>query len=228
MDTFRPFSLFGTDASVSGCVVSMSTQETEGIPHPPFIKLLAIATALDVNILPLTWRPDLEVLGEGATGRVNQSHLNTEVSLAFKRFSRANTITNIPSCDMRSLQYKAITAEIVALSCPDVYDHPNIVNLEGVGWEVVEDSEEVWPVLVYRKAECGNLNDFLSLPEGAAMELDDLVSVCGEVAKGLRIMHLCGTLPQKSFNEPFQVLNYLNRDSPRRCQTREHSRLQEN
>ena len=52
-----------------------------------FIKFLQYATALRLNILPLTWEPALEALGHGgATARVNQSFVNLETTFVYKRF----------------------------------------------------------------------------------------------------------------------------------------------
>jgi serine/threonine protein kinase len=203
MDSFQPFFPFSSGTSVCSCALSKPIRGADEHPHPPLIRLLAIATALDLNILPLMWRPALETLGEGATGRISQSPLDANISLAFKRFSRlSNSIPNLSDADMLSLQYNAMISEVVALNCPEIYDHPNVVNLEGLCWEILKDSEEVWPVMVFRKAELGSLNNFLSLPEASEIDFDDLIGICGEVAKGLRIMHLCGK-KQTPINELF-------------------------
>jgi len=174
--------------------VGKSLQESHDQPHQNLIRLLTVAIALKVNILPLTWRPALESLGEGATGLVSQSPLNSQIEFAFKRFNRVNRSPTLSEADFRTLQYDAMISEMVTLSCPQIYDHPNIVNLEGLCWELLPGSDEVWPVLAFRKAEGGDLLHFLSSPDALEFDSDDLLTVCGEVGKALRMMHLCGTV----------------------------------
>jgi hypothetical protein len=192
MDVFEPFYQFILGSVPSRSAVSKKLGCEDNHAHPPLLRLLAIAAALEVNILPLTWRPALEGLGQGATGQISQSPLNAQISLAFKRFSRTiNDNGGLTETEWRRRQCDAIVSEVVALSTSKIYDHPNIANLEGICWEVEPVSGEIWPVLAFRKAECGSLNHFLTLPDAEDMDLDNLIDICGEVAKGLRIMHLC-------------------------------------
>jgi serine/threonine protein kinase len=162
--------------------------------HQDLIRLLAIASALSVEIFPFTWQPALESLGQGGTGWISQSSVNDQISFAFKRFQQVNPNPNseLTESKFRSLQFNAMISEIVVLSCPEVYDHPNIINLEGICWEVLKPSGEVWPVLVFQKAKLGDLRRTLSLPESENMDLNMKIGICGEVAKALRIMHQCG------------------------------------
>ena len=70
--------------------VSKAIQNPEEVQHNSFLRCLSVALALGVNIFPLTWRPGLEDLGEGATGRISQAPMNSKVTFAFKRFNRVN------------------------------------------------------------------------------------------------------------------------------------------
>ncbi|OQV08763.1 Protein kinase domain-containing protein [Cladophialophora immunda] len=192
MDFFQPYYHFSLGNLPSRSAVSKKLGREGDHTHPPLLRLLSIAEALEVNVLPLTWRPALEGLGRGATSQIRQSPLNAQISLAFKRFGgAANEIGDMAEVEWRARQYDAIVSEVMALSTPKIYDHPNIANLEGICWEVETVSGEIWPVLAFRKAECGSLDNFLSLPDAKDMDFDDLIDICGEVAKGLRIMHLC-------------------------------------
>jgi hypothetical protein len=83
-------------------------------------------------------------------------------------------------------------SEMVVLRCPEVYAHPNVIHLEGICWEVMRPSGEVRPVLVFQKAKLGDLRRALTIPEAKDIDLDMKVTICGEVAKALRIMHQCG------------------------------------
>jgi hypothetical protein len=188
MDIFALFSRGGN--LVRGTIGER--QLHEGDSHQDLIRLLAIANALKVEILPLTWQPGLETLGQGGTGSVNQSYVNDRVSFALKRFRRVNPNPQLTDRKFRSLQFDAMISEMVVLRYPEVYAHPNVVRLEGICWEVVRPSGEVWPVLVFQKAELGDLRRALTLPEAKDIDLDMKIAICGDVAKALRIMHQCG------------------------------------
>jgi hypothetical protein len=191
-------SLFSYGDAPSKATISTRIPETEELSHSNIIRVLSIATALDVNIFPFTWRPALEGLGEGATGRISQSPMNARISLAFKRLGRWNRSQGLSEAQFRALQDKALVSEMVALSCPELYGHPNIVNLEGLCWELSNEghSLEAWPVLVFKKAEFGDLRRFLSLPEAEYLEIKDRLDICGEIGKALEVMHLCGNNPE--------------------------------
>lgn len=187
-----PFALFSRgETLVRGSIGERSLQGDDPL-HRDLIRLIAIATALKVDILPLTWQPALESLGQGGTGWISQSSLNDRVSFAFKRFNRTKTTPELTESEFRALQFDAMISEIIVLSCPEVYGHPNVINLEGLCWEISRPSGEVWPVLVFQKAKCGDLRNFLTLPEAEDLTLDTRIEICGEVAKALRIMHQCG------------------------------------
>ncbi|KAF8853232.1 kinase-like protein [Acephala macrosclerotiorum] len=191
MDIFALFSR--GENLVQGSIGEKSLQADEPL-HQDLVRLIAIANMLQVEIFPLTWQPSLEMLGQGATGSISQSALNDQVHFAFKRFNRINTNPALTESDFRRIQFDAMISEMVVLSCPEVCDHPNIVDLEGLCWEVVRPSGEVWPVLVFQRAKCGDLRHFLKLPEAGSFNLDDRIFTCGEVAKALRIMHQCGII----------------------------------
>lgn len=196
-DTKMEFlSLFSCGGSSGGATISSRIQETEEQSHSNLIQILSIATALGVNIIPLTWRPALEGLGEGATGRVSQSPMNSQISLAFKRLSCWDRSQGQSETQFRALQHKALGSEMVALNCLELHDHENIVNLEGLCWELSDESlsPEVWPVLVFKKAEYGDLRRFLSLPEAEHLELRGRIEICRKIAKALEIMHQCGNI----------------------------------
>lgn len=195
MELFQPFFVHNPMKSIRRTRTSGDKPIQDDHPCPPLIKLLAIVTALDVNIFPLTWRPALEVLGEGLTGSVSQSPLNAQVAFAFKRFNPLSA--NVPGCSdaaWLSSGYDALLSEIIALSSSKIYDHPNVVNLEGLCWEIRRDSEEVWPVLVFRKADLGSLDKFLSFSSADWLSFDNLMAIAGDVAKGLLAFHDCSKL----------------------------------
>ena len=172
-------------------IASEGVRSLHSHPCPPLLKIIAIATTLETNIFPLTWRPALETLGEGLTGNVSQSPLNANISLAFKRLNGfLDRDSNRSDTEPSLSPFDAMLSEILVLSSPSIYDHPNVVNLEGLCWEIVKETEDVWPVMVFRKADSGNLPKFLSRPEALGLDSEDLISLCGEVAKGLQALHM--------------------------------------
>lgn len=176
-------------------------QDPDAQAHNNFVRLLSIATLMKVNILPLTWSPALETLGSGATAEIRQSPFNAQTTFAYKRFDHVNLDPNISEGEFQTRQYNAIIAEIVALSSPFIYDHPNVVNLEGICWEIINESLGVWPVLVFRAAESNNLRQFLSLTESADIKFDERLGICVEVLRALKAMHQCGKSCGNSLQE---------------------------
>ena len=96
--------------------------------HRNFIKFLQYATALRLDILPLTWEPALEALGrDGDTARVNQSFVNLETTFVYKRFKPEVTDHRLTEAQFRELQYTAMINELIILAHPEIGDHNSIV-----------------------------------------------------------------------------------------------------
>lgn len=207
------FNVFDRGLKKSQGAIKLATNEHA---HNDFIRLLSIAALLRVKIVPLTWSPALEGLGAGATSQISQSSLNARVTFAFKRFDHVNSNPRISPDRFRARQYDAMAAEIVALNSPLIYDHPNIVNLEGISWEILEDGLEVWPVLVFRRAECGDLRNYLSSPEGARGSFDFRLENCAAILKALKAVHECGNTINKSHVFSYRQLIFFNRHRSRR------------
>jgi hypothetical protein len=161
--------------------------------HNNFIRFLQVASALEVPLLPLTWDPAFEALGRaGATGHVNQASLNAGITLAFKRFNPQVSRPDISQDSFRQIQYNAMIAEMTILMRKDIRRHQNIILFVGVCFELSSVSDDVWPVLVFNKADLGDLHTFLS--HCRPLNVPTLATICGEVAKGIDIMHQCGTV----------------------------------
>lgn len=174
-----------------GALQKDETQEKS--THHEVFRFYSMALGFGVYILPLVWNPSLEQLGEGATGRISQSPFNKAASFAFKRFSPWRIQSGLSKENFRSLQYQSMISEIAALQDLPLYNHPNVVSLYGLSWEILND-KEVLPVLVFKKAECGDLENFLSLPEAADLTIENRMAICGEISRALLTMHERGTL----------------------------------
>ena len=79
---------------------------------------------------------------------------------------------------------------------PPLSDHPNIVKLLGIGFEIEGPAfnRNVMPVLVPECAELGNLAEVLETAkrEDRPLSFDQKLAFCLDVAHGLEALHACG------------------------------------
>jgi hypothetical protein len=142
-----------------------------------FIAVLALTQRLEIDLLPITWQVSLDSLGQGGQGKINQALVNIQTSFAFKHFKR----------DERD-PFWEIVQEIVVLRHPVVRDHPFIIQLIGICWDI-PDNNQVWPVLVFEKTHLGDLYHFARSSIGENLSLKDKLKVCVEIGIALRDMH---------------------------------------
>jgi hypothetical protein len=166
------------------------------IKHNNFVRLLQHAAVCKTPILPLTWEPAFEKLGlDGAMGTVGQNVLNASVSLAFKRFRPHPANQWLSEAQFRDRQYEAMIVELSVFSRAAVLRHPNIAEFVGLCFELVsvkeengeQHEDEVWPVLVLVKYNQGTLDTFIDRCD--PLDGDTMIKICGEVAKGLSVLH---------------------------------------
>lgn len=142
-----------------------------------FIAVLALIQRLMIDLLPITWQAALGSLGRGGQGVINQALIDIQTSFAFKRF------------EIKGLDpYREAVQEMVVLRHPAVRDHPHIVQLIGVCWDI-PDSNHVWPVLVFEKTHLGDLDHFVQTSNGGSLRLEDKLKMCVEIGIALRDMH---------------------------------------
>jgi hypothetical protein len=151
-----------------------------------FLAFLSIAQNLEIDFLPITWQPALDNIGQGGTARIPQALINLQMSFAFKRLvSTAQAQTEMDEIG----KFRALIAEISVLRHPSIRNHPNIIRLEGVCWDVVSNSEKVWPVLVFEKAQHGDLHTFMGQAEGKRLTIEERLNVCIDIARAVMDMH---------------------------------------
>ena len=128
-------------------------------------------------------------LGSGASYRVYMRKFEEwETPVAIKHVkSRASPgdVENVPSLAEQRL---TILREIHTLG--QFKGHPNIVNLLGWGSNTLEGAfgGEVNAFLITEYAPLGNLDSFLQ-ERGPALEFEQLLKVCADVAEGIEAMH---------------------------------------
>ncbi|KAH6846963.1 hypothetical protein B0I37DRAFT_134673 [Chaetomium sp. MPI-CAGE-AT-0009] len=154
--------------------------------HTNLIAFLALVQKLDVGIVPLVWDRNSIPLGRGGTALVSQVTVRKSSGFAFKRFNVG--LPGSPAEDRQRQEqhvWHNLMSEIAVLGHPDMRDHPNITSLEAVCWEVdvtAKGKPSIWPVLVFKRAEHGSLNEFVAVTKpDASLVLSILKTVVGTV-----------------------------------------------
>ena len=125
---------------------SASTSRTNHVSQSDLIAFLSIVQKYNVDYLPITWQPALSTLGDGGSGSINHSTFMSKKPLAFKRFHDSDS----ENSDGGLLP---MMLEVLILSQPPIQNHPNIVDLEGICWEIKPRTEKAVPVLIFEKAD---------------------------------------------------------------------------
>ena len=161
---------------------SASTSRANGVVHSNLIAFLSIVQKCNVEYLPITWQPALSTLGVGGSGTISQSTFTTEKPLAFKRFHGSENSDD---------DFLPMISEVLILSQPPIQNHPNIVDLEGICWEIKPWTEKAVPVLVFEKASW-DLQEFMNVREGMDMELEDRLNICADIGGAIVALHAYG------------------------------------
>jgi len=146
------------------------------------IAFLSIVQKCNVNYLPITWQPALSALGVGGSGMISQCAFSTDMSLAFKRFHDNGD---------SDMDLMPLMSEVLILSQPPIRTHPNIVNLEGICWEIKLGTEKAVPVLVFEKAPW-DLQQFMNEREGMDMLIEDRLKICADIGCAIMALHAYG------------------------------------
>lgn len=177
---------------------SSTTPVHETLPVPcNFITFLAAAQKLGVSFLPITWQPKRPSLGEGGTSQIGQALMNLQTSLAFKRVSDRDKLETPKEEILR----RCIN-EMTILWHPAVRSHPNVLELQGICWDVSpktqegaeatpppsSDDETVWPVLVFEKSHFEDLYHFARLPVGRELGMTDRLKICLQIGEAIAHM----------------------------------------
>jgi hypothetical protein len=174
---------------------SASTSRTDDDHQNNLIAFLSIVQKCNVDYLPITWQPALSTLGVGGSGMISQSTFNNNMPLAFKRF---HEFEDSDSGDSDN-DLLPLMSEVLILSQPNIQSHPNIVNLEGICWEIKRRTEKATPVLVFEKA-AWDLHQFMNVSEGMNMLIDDRLKICADIGSAIMALHAYGlSIPKWNF-----------------------------
>lgn len=161
---------------------AVSSTQPVGIPCS-IITFLASLQEWKVDVLPITWQAAESALGSGATSRVNEAPQTVHRSFACKQLSVKHKALCTSDNSLRMM-----LNEIAILSHPSVRKHPNIIELEGVCWDV-ESESRVWPALVFDKARWGDLANFVNSTEWETLSANSRMSLCSDIGQALFFMH---------------------------------------
>jgi len=161
---------------------SASTNRSNGDVQRDLIAFLSVVQKCNVNFLPITWQPTLGILGKGSSGTISQSTFTSDMPLAFKRFNQDGD---------SDMDFLPLISEVLILSQPPIYEHPHIVNLEGVCWEIEPRTENAVPALVFEKASW-DLQQFMNVSEGKNMPIDDRLKICADIGSAIMTLHAHG------------------------------------
>lgn len=151
-----------------------------------FLDFLGIAQSLKIDFLPIIWQPALDKDGEGGTAEILQALVNVQMTFAFKRLKHPRFAME------ESRNLRALIAEISVLGHPAIRYHPNVANIEGVCWDVVDGGEQLWPVLVFEKTRWGDLNRFMTSGPGKELDTKNRLDMLFDVALAVRDLHTIG------------------------------------
>ena len=154
---------------------------------------LAAAHYYEVDYLPFSWEPRTKESARGGTSRLIE--LDVGSSFPFNGFifkcTRANGTRGYnqqnPWDD--SATFNALVAEITVLCHPVLKHHENIVQLEGIGWDVSPGGIPAWPVIALEKAELGDLHRFRATERGRQLTMSEKLYIGANVAGAILALH---------------------------------------
>ncbi|KAI8629011.1 kinase-like protein [Xylariaceae sp. FL1651] len=156
-----------------------------------FITFLGMAQKLQIRFLPNTWQETRPPIGEGATSQIHQSLLDPRTGFAFKRVGDRDKRER-PEKDI----FQHLINEIVILSQAQIRNHPSILELQGICWDIPDPAEsldstkdKVWPVLVFEKSRYGDLFSFAHSEDAQELDIHGRLALCGQIGRAVARMH---------------------------------------
>ena len=162
------------------------------LPHYDLLSYLAITERLS-NLRLYSFIPNYQInnrssIQAGASGIVHNQELSGDSGIIFKRYRTT------PQSSRQEV-FKAIISEVMVLKHPVLAKHPNVVDLNGVTWDVEFEhgqAPQVTPVLVFKRAEYGDLASFFRTSQGQRSSLEERLQFCIDIASALKAMHTYG------------------------------------
>ena len=147
------------------------------------LTFLGVVQKLNIDFLPVTWQPALEMIGRGATAEIRQALVYSQTGFAFKHTRRSRLEED------ETATLRALIAEVLVLGHPLIREYRQIITLEGISWDVVNGGASILPVPVFEKAPHGSLLQFMMHDLGRRLRFSDRVSLCADIAEAVVQMH---------------------------------------
>ncbi len=196
----QPPTQFSRLTATSKSSKTKPTVLSEEIQKLDFLNCLSCAQSHHIDFIGITWQEALGRVGKGGEGEIYQSAVSVDAEFAFKR--------SVPLEGKGPKEvFQELYSEISVLSCRDIRQHPNIINLEGICWEIKKqrkfpgfgpEKESVWPVLIFKKAPHGDLEKFMRSKVGMSLDMGDRMQICAEIGSAITFMHASSLLFRKS------------------------------
>jgi hypothetical protein len=176
-------SLLAGDSFFSSKISSAREQDS---PRFDFLSFLEAVQVNKVDVLATTWQQALDTLGTGATAEVRQSLVNLQTSFAFKRpmFRHA-------SLDTDTL-FEWLIREVTILRHPIARKHKNLLGLEGVCWDYHTSNESLRPVLIFQRAQHGDLLQYALKKGFQTMTVSHRMDLATDAMSALNALHEAG------------------------------------
>lgn len=146
------------------------------------LSFLSVAQALQIRFVGINWDVARQEIGGGGSSRVNEGVANIQASFAFKRVREKS--------ERDAGIFQTLTNEITVLGHDAIRAHPNIVQLQGISWDIPREQDRPWPVLIFEKAELGDLFEFTSSNKGRKMRIEERLKLCIDIGVAIMDMHL--------------------------------------
>lgn len=164
------------------------------------ITFLGVAQKLGIDFLPITWQSALDRIGRGATAEIREASMSLRANFAFKR---PVFRSSFDSSEFESRIIPSLIAEMSILAQLSIRRHSNILQLEGICWDVLPGEGEpisrdnpikagnggIVPVLVFEKANHGDLSSFMMHGVGKQLGFTERLKMCTSIAKAIAAMH---------------------------------------
>jgi hypothetical protein len=151
-----------------------------------FLSFLEVIQVHEVDILATTWQQALDSLGKGATAEVRQSLVNLQTSFAFKRPMNRHS-----SFDPEAL-FAWLIREVTILRHPVARAHKNLLSLEGVCWDYSVSEELLRPVLIFNRAQHGDLSKFVEKDKFRELSISSRVELATDIMSAVDALHRSG------------------------------------
>lgn len=163
---------------------------------------LACVQKYQIDLIDMTPIQAQGILGRGGQAIVVQTQQSIDTILAFKcRIPEPGMFGSLSWTNDKGddATFREICSEVMALGHPEIREHPNIVQLLAVSWElrmtkgwIFGSTLQVWPMMIFEKASHEDLRKFMTVGQGKDLDLAARVSICADLASALAVVHKNG------------------------------------